>query len=155
VPALGLTRFENMNSNPLDPTAECLRFQKLLEDAGGPDLALLGIGTNGHLAFNEPGSDFDSNTRLVDLSLDSRQAYIPLFGSFAATPAKGLTLGMKQLLSARQVVLLATGADKAGIVAQALEGAAKVDVPASALQTHPDVTVVLDKQAAAKLRHAS
>jgi glucosamine-6-phosphate deaminase len=136
-----------MNSEAVDADAECARIASLLERAGGLDLAVLGIGRNGHLAFNEPGSAFDSHTRPVQLDNVTREPYVAAFGSFEATPELGLTLGMAELLGAREVLLLANGADKAWIVARALEGAVSVDVPASALQGHKDVTVLLDEEA--------
>ncbi len=143
-----------MNSETDDPDAECARFQQLIEDAGGLDLVVLGIGGNGHLAFNEPGSTFDSRARKVALEPRSREPYMPFFGSLEATPAFGLTLGIADLLAARRALLLANGAKKAEAIARALRGPVTEELPASALQRHPDLIVVLDREAAARLRHA-
>ena len=131
---------------------ECARFVAQIADAGGLDLVVLGIGRNGHLAFNEPGSAFDSPARRVALSRESRQPYAAAFGSLEATPAFGLTLGLADLMAARSVLLLADGAAKAGPVALALEGPITEDVPASILQRHADVAVLLDREAATLLR---
>jgi glucosamine-6-phosphate deaminase len=140
-----------MNSSALDGDAECARFARLLTQAGGLDLAILGIGRNGHLAFNEPGSAFDSRARRVRLADTTREPYIEAFGSLEATPTFGLTLGMAELLASREVLLLANGGDKASIIARALEGPVSEDVPASALQRHANVTVLLDRAAAGNL----
>jgi glucosamine-6-phosphate deaminase len=144
-----------MDSEAPDPQAECDRVRELIERAGGLDLVMLGIGRNGHLAFNEPGSPFDSRARRVTLAQSTREQYVPYFGSLEQTPAFGLTLGLSDLLAARKALLLATGADKAEIVAHALEGPVSEQVPASALQRHPDATVLLDPAAAARLRHVT
>jgi glucosamine-6-phosphate deaminase len=144
-------RVHVMDSSAPDGDAECARFATLLAEAGGLALAIVGIGRNGHLAFNEPGSAFDSRARRVRLEETTREPYIEAFGSFQATPQFGLTLGMAELLAARSVLLLASGSDKASIVARALEGPVSEDVPASALQRHANVTVLLDRAAAAEL----
>jgi glucosamine-6-phosphate deaminase len=135
-----------------DGNAECERFASQIEKSGGLDLAILGIGVNGHLAFNEPGSTLDSRARRVRLAASTREPYIEAFGSLDATPEFGLTLGMYELLAAREVLLLANGAAKAAIVARALDGPVTEDVPAAALQHHANVTVVLDQVAASGLR---
>jgi glucosamine-6-phosphate deaminase len=140
-----------MDSSAPDGDAECGRFVAQIERAGDLDLAIVGIGVNGHLAFNEPGSPFDSAARRVRLERPTREAYADAFGSFDATPAYGLTLGMSDLLSARQILLLASGAAKAAIVARALEGPVTIDIPASALQQHANVIVLLDREASADL----
>jgi glucosamine-6-phosphate deaminase len=140
-----------MDSAAPDPGAECARFARLLHDAGGLDLAVLGIGVNGHLAFNEPGSPFDSRARNVALERSTREPYAAHFGSPEATPAFGLTLGMTELLAARRILLLASGGEKARVVAQALRGPVTEALPASALQRHADVMVLLDRDAAAEL----
>ena len=143
-----------MDSEAADPGAECGRFCRLIDDAGGLDLVVLGIGRNGHLAFNEPRSAFDSRARKVALDRASREPYVAHFGSLESTPTSGLTLGIADLLAARRALLLASGAEKADAIAQALEGPATEVVPASALQQHPDLVVVLDGEAAARLRQA-
>jgi glucosamine-6-phosphate deaminase len=143
-----------MDSETPDPGVECARFCRLIDDAGGLDLIVAGIGTNGHLAFNEPGSPFDSRARKVALEPPSREPYVALFGSLAATPAFGLTLGIADLLAARRALLLASDTEKAEAIARVLEGPVTEALPASALQRHPDLIVVLDREAAARLRQA-
>lgn len=140
-----------LDGEAADADAECARFSRLIDGAGGLDLAVLGIGVNGHIAFNEPGSPFDSRARLVELARSTREPYAPRFGSFAAAPRHGLTLGIADLLAARAVLLLALGEAKAEAVARALEDPPGEDVPASALQGHPDLTVLLDRAAASQL----
>lgn len=141
-----------MDSGAADAEAECVHFGQLIEEAGGLDLVVLGIGRNGHLAFNEPGSPFDSRARRVALAPTTREPYAQHFGSLDATPAFGLTLGMEDLLAPRDVLLLASGADKAEVVARTLQGPVAEALPASALRRHPRLTVLLDEDAAAQLR---
>ncbi len=141
-----------MDSEAPDADAECARFLKLIDAAGGLDLAVLGVGVNGHIAFNEPGSPFDSRARRIALERSTREPYAQAFGSLDAVPTHGLTLGIADLMAARRILLLASGALKAKAVAEALEGRATEEVPASVLQRHPDVTVVLDREAASLLK---
>jgi len=133
-----------------DLDGACLRYERAIEAAGGLDLCLLGIGPNGHVAFNEPGSAFDSRTRVVELADDTRAAAAAAFGA-EAVPAFALTIGIATILSARRCVLLAYGAAKADVVARAVESAPSPELPASALQRHPGVTVILDAAAASRL----
>ena len=146
-----LRAFHVIDSEATDPPAECARFLQLIDKAGGLDLALLGIGLNGHIGFNEPGSPSDSRARRVPLAEMTRAEYAQLFGSVQATPTYGLTLGIADLLEAREILLLATGAMKAAILAQALEGPVTEELPASALQKHHALTVLIDSDAASHL----
>ena len=115
------------------------------------DLQLLGIGRNGHIAFNEPGSSFTSSTRVVPLSKETRRANAASFGDdLAAVPTHAITRGIGTILAARRIVLLATGEAKAYALAQSLEIEPSEAMPASALQTHPNALVIADR-AAAKL----
>ncbi len=127
------------------------RFSEETRAAGSFDLCVLGIGANGHIAFNEPGSARDSRTRVVELTDASRRAHATAFGSLAAVPARGVTLGVGDILKSRAILVMAQGAPKAAIVARAIEGAASPDVPASWLQTHANVTWLLDEAAASQL----
>jgi len=153
--APALMRTHVMDSAAPDGDAECERFASMIDRAGGLDLAIVGVGVNGHLAFNEPGSAFDSRARRVQLVRSTREPYVDASGSFDATPEFGLTLGMSELLAAQRVLLLANGANKASIVARALEGPVTVDVPASALQRHANVKVLIDRKAALELRQVA
>lgn len=139
-------------SDAPDPDGECARFSALLRELGPPDLTVLGIGTNGHIAFNEPGAAFDSRVRLVSLTEESRRAHADAFGRIDRVPRAGLTIGIADILEARRVMLLASGSAKAAILARALRGPETPDVPASALRRHPALTVIADRAAAAALQ---
>ncbi len=115
----------------------CVAFEARIAASGGLDLALLGIGTNGHVAFNEPGSTVDSRTRCVELAADTRERE-------GDVPRKAVTMGIATLRAARRIVLLATGAEKAQAVHDALHGPVDPSCPASLLRNHPDVTFLLD-----------
>jgi glucosamine-6-phosphate deaminase len=134
------------------PAAECQRYELAIREAGGLDLQLLGIGGNGHIGFNEPGSPLDSRTRIVALSGQTREANAPQWGGRAAdVPDEALTMGIATILEARACLLLAFGAVKACAVASAVEGPMTPKLPASALQRHPNTTFVLDLEAASYL----
>lgn len=141
-----------LDGRAADPEAECARYERLLAQ-GGLDLVVLGIGLNGHIGFNEPGSPFDGRTRVVVLDGRTRAQNAPDFGGDpAAVPERALTVGIATILSAREVLVLATGAAKAGIVAAALASPPDPSLPATALHLHPRVTWLLDRAAAAGLR---
>ena len=134
-----------------DLDAACARYEREITAAGGLDLCLLGIGGNGHIAFNEPGSPFDSRVRVVDLAPETRATAAAAFGG-AAVPARALTVGIATILSARRCVLLAHGAGKAPVIARALGEPPSPALPASALQRHANATIILDAAAASALR---
>lgn len=133
------------------PDVHIRAFAAAIGLAGGLDLCVLGVGVNGHIAFNEPGSARDAGARVVELAEASRAAHAAEFGSIEQVPWRGMTLGVVDLLAARRVFVLATGAHKADVVRAAIEGAPSAEVPASWLQAHGDVTWLLDESAAAKL----
>ena len=138
-----------------DLEAACAAFEARLAGAGGVDVQILGIGTDGHIAFNEPGSSLSSRTRVAALTRQTRQDNARFFdGDLQAVPARCLTQGLGTIMEARQVVLLAMGEGKAPAVRELLEGAVSVAWPATILQHHPDVTVLLDEGAARGLRLA-
>jgi glucosamine-6-phosphate deaminase len=131
---------------------EVARYEQEISDAGGLDLVVLGLGGNGHIGFNEPGPVLDARTHRVALHPASRRANAHLFGGRVKNvPTHALSMGIGTILNAKRVLLLATGAAKASIVARALAGPLTTRVPASLLQTHPDVVVVLDREAASRL----
>ncbi len=129
----------------------CRSYEAQITDAGGIDLQLLGIGRTGHIGFNEPGSAASSRTRLVTLAPLTRRDAAPSFGGIDAVPQEAITMGIGTILEARQVLLLASGPDKAEIVKTAWTGEMTERVPASLVRTHPHLTLCLDKSAAALL----
>jgi glucosamine-6-phosphate deaminase len=135
-----------------DLGAECRRYEQLIADAGGIDLQLLGIGKSGHIGFNEPLSALRSRTREKALTPTTIQQNAPFFGGEDKVPRRAITMGVGTILDARRCLLLATGASKADIIAQAVEGPITSMVTASALQLHPKATVIVDEAAAARLK---
>ena len=135
-----------------DPRAEADAYERRIEEAGGIDLQLLGIGRNGHIGFNEPTSSLNSRTRIKTLTRSTREANRPYFDAGTEPPAYAITMGVGTILDARHCLLLATGASKAPAVAAMVEGPLSAACPASALQLHRKATVVLDQAAAAELR---
>jgi glucosamine-6-phosphate deaminase len=133
-----------------DPEAECERYETAIREAGGVDLAVLGIGRNGHIGFNEPGAPFGSRTRVVRLAESTRRVNAADFEGNRA-PERAITVGMATVFEAREVLLLASGANKAGAVAAAVEGEISESVPASILRRHPNATFLLEDEAASSL----
>jgi glucosamine-6-phosphate deaminase len=140
------------NGAARDPHREAARYESQIERAGGLDLCLLGIGRNGHLGFNEPAVALDARTHRAMLRPETRRSNAYMFdGRWRDVPAHAVSMGIGTILAARGIVLLATGKEKAAIVARALNGRVTTQVPASLLQGHPNVVVVLDQDAAARL----
>ncbi|MGY4707693.1 glucosamine-6-phosphate deaminase [Candidatus Bipolaricaulota sp. J31] len=139
--------------NPLapDPEGECRRYEKAIAEAGGIDLAVLGLGLNGHIAFNEPGTPFETLTHVAELSPETREREAKAFGGIRAVPKKAITMGIRTIMNARAVILMAAGEKKAGIVRRSFQGPVAPDAPASVLQLHPNATVLLDRAAASEL----
>jgi len=133
-----------------DPDAECERYEAAISEAGGIDVCVLGIGRNGHIGFNEPGASFDSRTRVVRLSESTRKVNAADFEANRA-PKRAITVGMATIFESKEVLLLASGTNKAGAVAAALEGDVSETVPASMLNGHPDASLFLDEDAASSL----
>lgn len=129
----------------------CAQFERALADLGGVDLQVLGIGRNGHLAFNEPGAPLDGRTREVLLHEVTRADAAERFGGLEHVPRRAVTLGLGTILEARALRVLAFGAAKREVVARALEGPLDAAVPASALRLHGDCTLWLDREAAGAL----
>lgn len=135
-----------------DVHCEAIRYEGMIAEAGGIDLQLLGLGSNGHIGFNEPTSSLGSRTRVKTLTESTRQANRIYFEREADVPRFAITMGVATILEARTCLLLATGTAKAQAVAAMVEGALSAICPASALQLHPATTVVLDRAAARDLR---
>lgn len=133
-----------------DPATACERFEQVIARLGGVDLQLLGIGRNGHIGFNEPGSSAVSRSRVVDLAPSTRQDNAAAFGAADLVPMKALTQGLGTISEARRVILMAFGEAKAEAVAASIDGPITEVVPASILQTHPNALLVAD-QASARL----
>lgn len=134
-----------------DPAAAAKRYDDAIAKAGNLALAVLGIGNNGHIAYNEPGSTADSRTRVIDLAQESIDQAAGYFHG-ASVPTKAMTVGVGTLLESERIVLIAAGAGKAEIMRQALRDPMSADVPASWLRLAPErVTVILDEAAAALL----
>ena len=135
-----------------DPDAECARYEAAIAAAGGIDLLLLGLGTNGHIGFNEPGGELVARTHRVALHDATRRANAALFGGrVEAVPREALSMGMATILHARRIALIATGERKAACVAGMVSGPLTTRLPASFLQTHRDVSLFLDRAAASRL----
>ena len=136
-----------------DLEIECAEYERLMEEAGGVDLQLLGIGLSGHIGFNEPTSSFSSRTRAVNLTPVTMAQNGPYFDPAKGEkmPTRALTMGVGTVLDAKSLLMLVTGTRKADIIAKAIEGPMTSMVSGSAIQLHPDCTVIVDEEAAAKL----
>lgn len=143
-------RYHTVSSLEQDALASIRAHEQRIEQTGGLDVIILGLGQNGHLGFNEPGSAEDSSARVLDLDPVSIEANRQWFnGDYA--PARGATVGLKTILAARKILILAFGPHKAEAVKAMMKGPRGSHCPASFLRDHPDVTVALDTAAAAKL----
>ena len=129
----------------------CASYEESIRRAGGIDLQILGIGRNGHIGFNEPTSSLASRTRLKVLNRETLEDYRKSFAPGEEIPRCAITMGIGTILEAKKIILLATGAAKAEAVAKAIEGPITSSLTASALQLHPDVTFILDEDAASEL----
>lgn len=133
-------------ANP-DADAVCAAYEEAIEAAGGVDLQLLGLGPNGHIGFNEPDDVFPATTHCVDLTESTIEANSRLFESIDDVPRQAYTMGIGTIMAARSILVVVEGAHKAEIVKQAFFGPVTPQVPASILQFHPDVTVIVDPAA--------
>ncbi|RYM34937.1 glucosamine-6-phosphate deaminase [Brumimicrobium glaciale] len=136
------------DSSPDQITQYCLDYESKIAGFGGIDLQLLGIGRNGHIGFNEPGSSFDSTTRLVNLDSITREDAITDFGTLNKVPHQAISIGIHTIIQAKKILLLALGERKSEIINEAINGEISIQVPASILQTMPQVEYVLDNEAA-------
>lgn len=137
----------------VDPDAECTRFEEAIAAAGGVDLQILGLGTNGHIGFNEPADGLQARTHRVRLLEPSRKANAVFFGDdVSQVPTEAMTMGMGTILKSRRILLLVTGEGKAATVAAMLHGPITTQLPASFLQLHPEVELICDAAAASRIR---
>jgi len=130
-----------------DTGAECARYDELIASLGGIDLQLLGLGHNGHIGFNEPSAAFSTGTHCVGLDKKTIEANKRFFASADEVPRRALTMGMREIMGARRIVLAVAGKDKADILRAVLRGSVTPAVPGSILQLHPDLVVVCDAAA--------
>lgn len=139
--------------NGTEPDSEkaCSAHNQIIESVGGIDLQLLGLGHNGHIGFNEPSDCFDKGTHCVDLAESTIEANKRFFASADDVPKQAYTMGIQNIMLARKIVVVVSGADKADILKKVVEGPITPQVPASILQLHPDVTIIADADAASKL----
>ena len=134
-----------------DEEAECVKYEETMK-GHTVDIQVLGIGSDGHIAFNEPGTPFDSLTHLMDLTEQTRKDNARFFDNdINQVPKRSITMGLASIMRAKKIIVIATGENKAEAVYGMLKGPKTTDCPASILQDHPDVTVLLDKAAASKL----
>lgn len=134
-----------------DLQAECERYEQAIRQVGGIDLQLLGIGSNAHIGFNEPGTPFGSTTQVVDLTESTIKDNARFFASPDEVPTQAVSMGIKSIMRAKNIVLIAYGGSKAEAIYAALRGPVTPKVPASVLQLHPSVTFVVDQAAGSKL----
>lgn len=131
-----------------DVTSACKNYDKMIEESGGIDLQVLGIGNNGHIGFNEPDFHFESRTHLVSLDENTIEANARFFGTIDEVPKQAISMGIREILHSKKIVLLASGHSKAKILHDMLFGEVTPNLPASILQLHNDVNLILDKEAA-------
>lgn len=144
IPATQVHRFRETSH---DPHGDCVRYADTIRASGGFDLAVLGLGPNGHLGFNEPPSAADATTRVVTLTPESIISNAVYWGGIARVPKVSVTVGMDALLASSQIILIATGAHKHNILRRTVEGPVTPDVPSSFLQTAAKVTIITDRAA--------
>lgn len=145
-------RIHFLDGSSGDPSAECVRYEAAIRRAGGIDLQLLGIGANGHIGFNEPAAGLIADSHPARLEPGTRRSNADLFeGRVRDVPREALSMGVGTILRSRAIVLIATGASKAAAIAATVDGVVTTRVPASLLQLHGDVEVVVDEAAAGKL----
>lgn len=145
------TRVFTPDGSADDLAAAAARYEEDIRRAGGIDVQVLGLGSNGHIGFNEPGSPLDSRTRLMRLTEQTRKDNSRFFGSLEEVPTYCLTQGLGTIREARRLVLVAHGTQKAAAVAALVEGPVTVECPASVLKLHPAVSVIVDESAASRL----
>ncbi len=131
---------------------ECAEYDKAVENAGGIDLQLLGIGINGHIGFNEPSDFLNLNTHVTDLTEDTIKANSRFFDHIDEVPTQAVTMGLGSIMKAKKIILLASGEKKAEIISKLVEDKISTRVPASMLQVHPNVLVIVDEEAGSLLK---
>lgn len=144
---IAMDRVHIPNGVTADLEKECLEHEHVIEQAGGIDVQVLGIGTNGHIGFNEPGTPFSSKTHVVDLEQSTIQANARFFSSIDEVPTQAVSMGIKTIMNSKEILLLVSGEAKADAMAKLLIGEVSEDFPASILKKHEQVTVIVDEAA--------
>src|SRR5699024_2847293 len=127
-----------------NPEVECGNYEAKLQSVGKVDVQILGLGLNGHIGFNEPGTDFESKTHVVELDASTREANARFFDSIDEVPTQAVTMGIASIMEAKKILLLVQGEKKAAILKEVINGEVTNQVPASILQNHPNVTILTD-----------
>jgi len=144
-------KMENVNiPNGVCNDAEefCKNYEKKIKEAGGIDIQILGIGGNGHIAFNEPGSGFDSRTRIVKLTEETIKDNSRFFKDIRGVPVNAITMGLGTIMESKKIIMLANGRNKRDAVNKLLNVPETEEIPATVLKNHPDVTIIVDKEVA-------
>lgn len=140
------------NGNADDAEKECADYENLIAKHGGIDLQILGIGSNGHIGFNEPGTSFDSETHIIDLAPSTREANARFFDSLEDVPSQAITMGISTIMKSKEILLLISGETKREALLQLLNGDIDESFPASVLRNHPCVTIIADEAAIGDLK---
>lgn len=142
--SIPMEHYISFDSYPEEPEIECARIRSLVEKEGPIDICILGLGRNGHLALNEPAAELEPFCHVAELSEESLQH--PMISDLASKPQYGLTLGMKEILSSRKIIMLVSGKEKKQIAEKFLNGKVSTDLPASFLWLHPQVECLVDQE---------
>ena len=139
------------HGDAVDLLQECERYETIINDLGNVELQVLGIGKNGHIGFNEPGTPFSSKTHIIELKESTRQANARFFNHLDEVPKQAITMGISTIMKSKEIILLASGEAKAEATYKLIHGDLTEQLPASILKQHPAVTVIVDKEAASML----
>lgn len=126
---------------------ECSRYESEIKKTGGIDIQLLGLGVNGHIGFNEPGTSFDSRTQVITLDKSTRNANAHFFSSGGEVPAQAISMGIKSIMETKKIILLVSGKNKARALKELMKGEVTEEFPATILHNHSNVTIIADKEA--------
>ncbi|WP_347548240.1 glucosamine-6-phosphate deaminase [Pseudalkalibacillus hwajinpoensis] len=140
------------NGVALDLVEECKCYEEQIENSGGIDLQLLGMGSNGHIGFNEPGTSFEVNTHIVELAQSTREANARFFSHLEEVPHEAVTMGIATIMRSREILLLVSGESKSEALKELVNGEVRESFPASVLKMHPHVTIIADKNALSGVR---
>lgn len=135
------------NGVAIDLVEECKAYEERIEENGGIDIQLLGMGSNGHIGFNEPGTSFEANTHLVELTQSTREANARFFTDIEDVPREAITMGIATIMRSKEILLLVSGETKRNALKELLNGDVRESFPASVLNRHPNVTIIADQKA--------